>query len=361
MAENKNQHFVPVFYLKNFSSDIKKNQINILLKDKKKVVNSVSIKDQAQSDYFYGKDIEFEKSLSKIENQIKMIIEELNRDDKIIIDKPLKEIILYITFLQNIRTKKFKDLMSESLDKFVDYISCIDPSVEDKIKNKKVFSECDIAAIVKSIPQRLYLVHDLKVKIFQNNSDVQFITSDHPVVKFNMFLRMKKWPSAHTGWPTKGLQIFFPISPNRMIVLYDGNTYKIGNKKDRIIKLSNTEEVESLNKLQLLNADKVIFFKSQSDNEKLIDFSNKVIKKVTRVSLSEIPYKRNDANELSQIVTVYSNNFDFDLKINSIKYLKKAKKYQMGDYLIPFRSEKLRLEHVKRKSIKNFHRFQNPS
>ncbi|HEX2983013.1 MAG TPA: DUF4238 domain-containing protein, partial [Ignavibacteriales bacterium] len=63
MAERKNQHFVPQFYLRNFSEN-KKSLCDYNLSNNKYIKNA-SIKDMASQNYFYGKDENIEKLLSK--------------------------------------------------------------------------------------------------------------------------------------------------------------------------------------------------------------------------------------------------------------------------------------------------------
>lgn len=56
MPSKKNQHFVPRFYLKNFSNDKKKNFIGLFNIDSEVHIENAKLKTQASRDYFYGKD-----------------------------------------------------------------------------------------------------------------------------------------------------------------------------------------------------------------------------------------------------------------------------------------------------------------
>ncbi|HAS6934152.1 hypothetical protein CFG65_23875 [Vibrio parahaemolyticus] len=59
MSEKQNQHYVPQYYLRNFSND--GISIRMLLKKQGKVIKNVTIDNQASDNNFYG-DHEIEKS-----------------------------------------------------------------------------------------------------------------------------------------------------------------------------------------------------------------------------------------------------------------------------------------------------------
>src|SRR5262245_45861293 len=72
MPQNKEQHFVPRFYLKRFSKD-KKSICLYNLKSKKKIVNA-NLKKQCYKDYFYGKELALENTLGSIETEVSKIL-----------------------------------------------------------------------------------------------------------------------------------------------------------------------------------------------------------------------------------------------------------------------------------------------
>ena len=56
MADKKRQHYVPRFYLKNFSINSEGKAIGIYNVEKCKFIPSGSLKSQAYENYFYGED-----------------------------------------------------------------------------------------------------------------------------------------------------------------------------------------------------------------------------------------------------------------------------------------------------------------
>lgn len=110
---NKKQHYVPQFYLKNFSNDGK----NIYCYDKEEFKSyPQSIKNIAQSKYFYGKDLTLEDNLSYLEWYSSLCINKLikTRDYRLFFCKKLKEIFAdFITF-QFFRTLEVRKTYEEA-------------------------------------------------------------------------------------------------------------------------------------------------------------------------------------------------------------------------------------------------------
>jgi hypothetical protein len=76
VSETKNQHYVPQFLLKRFSSN-KRSVSQLLIKEDKLIENS-SIKAQCSEANFYDHDNVIEKSLSNTEGLISEILREID-------------------------------------------------------------------------------------------------------------------------------------------------------------------------------------------------------------------------------------------------------------------------------------------
>lgn len=61
MSNQKNQHFVPKVYLKQFSADGK--SIELCIKKSLEFIPKAAIKNQSSSNYFYGKDLKLPLSM----------------------------------------------------------------------------------------------------------------------------------------------------------------------------------------------------------------------------------------------------------------------------------------------------------
>ena len=74
MSEKKKQHFIPRFYLKNFSYENDGKSIGIWLKGTNHYIKRGNLKNQAYCNYFYGKDVTLENELSELEDNAASII-----------------------------------------------------------------------------------------------------------------------------------------------------------------------------------------------------------------------------------------------------------------------------------------------
>jgi hypothetical protein len=98
------------------------------------------------------------------------------------------------------------------------------------------------------------LVVDLKpILIVEQTGSRRFITSDYPVVRYNSFYLSKNY-SFSSGYLTRGLQLFLPISPRKCIMLYDSKAYEIPEEKNGVLTLMKAKDVDQLNEIFYLNA-----------------------------------------------------------------------------------------------------------
>lgn len=110
---------------------------------------------------------------------------------------------------------------------------------------------------------------------------MNFITSDVPVIITNPF-------DVHrAGLADIGTVIFFPISLDKMILLYDKKFYK---KIDKII--CQSDVVKSINKYQYISADERIMSKDLADfqdyiNDRQLNFERKKLKNQTKVKTAK--------------------------------------------------------------------------
>ena len=151
----------------------------------------------------------------------------------------------------------------------------------------------------------------------------------------------------NVGFATKGLQLFFPISPRHLLCIYDDWVYKIGDKSNDIIELSNKDDIEKLNYLQALNCLDHLYFNhlvtevyikklyTNAKNKRMIEYTNFEVSSVT---------KNNEGSENIQFHS-YDNNIEVQLDLSFITQTKKAKKHILSNYVVQLRDEKLRNMH----------------
>ena len=256
MSNNKNQHFVPKVYLKQFSADGK--SIELCIKKSLEFPPKTAIKNQSSSNYFYGKDLEIENFLSSMETDLGLILHKLSDSSIEALTKDECEFLFGYTFLQWGRTDaSATDLVAgaKEINDFVaSTIKCVDTSkfraIEDKLENVK--------RAISLGREMLNTCSDLDFIFIINETPVDFITSDCPVSLYNQF--HERIGKRTFAFGSIGTQVFFPLSPRITFLIYDNLCYKIGNRKSKYIRISNPKDVNQLNNITFINANKALYF-----------------------------------------------------------------------------------------------------
>ena len=245
MPDKKKQHFVPRFYLKNFSLNSAGKALSIFNLSNSKSISNGNLKDQAYKNYFYGRDLIIENALSESEGIAANILRSIINQNSISVSSQDRYYLLEFTIVLSERTACTADQLDEFADKFIKAIISKDPNAPIGI-NEVSFSlkqPTQIALYRAAIS--LPVVFDLSCKLLVNRTQIPFITSDHPVVLYNQL------NESNIGLACKGLEIFFPISPHHLIIFFDRDVYKVGHKSNISIDIDKNTDVEALNLLRL--------------------------------------------------------------------------------------------------------------
>lgn len=256
MAEKKRQHFVPQFYMRNFAND--KGGLTIYNISKDSIISDAPYSSQCYKDYFYGKDLCIEDMLSKLELNWNTVIK------KMIAHNPLDtgdiEYIKQFALFQRQRTlgeysyrkeerHELLRIYGEMLCKYKGFP--FDKEVE-KICAKYVEKETTPAESVGLSFRLMKYVSDLELLVITYNTKKQLIFSDVPVIAINQFF------SHSIGYGCMGLVLLFPISPHQLAVLYDKKMYPCF-KQVQYTSSDDEDEVDTLNQLQYISAEKAMF------------------------------------------------------------------------------------------------------
>lgn len=262
MAEKKKQHFVPKSFMKNFADEEKKFSI-LHVKDGK-LYAKIPYKDQCYKNYFYGEDCEWEEKLNIMETQwanvFRNVIEgqKLLDNDKIL----LKQFAVY----QRQRTLaegNYKKAEKIEVLREIAYMYCANKGITYTDELEKIFLQLaeeeitpaknlEIALLVES------MVKDLGTLIVKYDTQAKLIASDAPVISINAF------ENHALGYACMGLILFFPISRDTLVVLYDKGVYTHFKNFDEII-LQDEQEVFHLNIMQYISAENIIFAYDKKD------------------------------------------------------------------------------------------------
>lgn len=258
MPANKNQHYVPQFYMKLFAD--KHGKFNIFnIKSRKKYVD-VPYKNQCQKDYFYGKDLALENKFRDMETEWSIVFDKIIKEDGLS-DKDIKTIKQFAVYQSTRTVAAFEHTEEFRRIQMTEYIKMgcenkglpittqqIQSFVEKELKKKRD----DIPFSLSYSEECLSYMNDLNVVIVTYDTTEPLISSDVPIVNVNKFLE------SHVGYALAGFLSFFPVCSNKIVAIYDARMYS-RYRNELYVKSNDENEVRTLNEYQLINAENIIF------------------------------------------------------------------------------------------------------
>lgn len=114
-----------------------------------------------------------------------------------------------------------------------------------------------------------------------------------------------------------------------MILFYDSNTYKVGDKKKNYIELTSQKEINQLNFLQFLNCERTIYFNNEISNNYLLTLKNKLAQfskgSITNSQILDRINEKGEKMEDRSLIWLSANSIDINLAISNITLTKKIK------------------------------------
>lgn len=270
-TNKKNQHYLPKFYLRNFSYQGNLNQIGLFNLKREFYFPTAPLKSQGSKNFFYGEDGLIEDHLSKIEGVFAKAINTI-KNERTLPEKLTYEHMDLLGFiaLTDLRNPVMIETMKSMMEAQKKQLLELDPQI-DLAKFLPQFTHEDfIRNSLASVQGVVKIMFDLEYKLLINKTARPFISSDFPVVKYNQFLESRKWPHGKTGYGNLGLQIFIPINSWMQVMLYDHYIYKVGFKKRYIHELTNVTDIDSLNVLQFVNCLEHVYFDDNATKEYIL-------------------------------------------------------------------------------------------
>jgi len=350
MSEPISHHYVPQFYLRNFSTDENQVGIGLFIPDKGVFANT-AIKNIAAKDYLYGADNEIEKELSKMEGVVAEIFKTwISVLLPPPIDSPAFNTLKHFILTQIFRTIKAGKELNEAMNEGYQAIRKLMHMENDPLPEGILVHKDPTLLSLVYTSDKLALMDFLSIKTVVNLTDTPFITSDHPVIRYNQWMEQKGYYLGATGIAVKGLQIFLPIHPRVMICLYDGTVYKCGQKDKNVVKIESENDILQLNSLQYLVSDKSLFFDSHIQERQLQELvnNNKGIKNRAKHTSTITEIGKTPAGNPNNVILNSFTDPHIQLNLSFFKILKKAKEINLLNNLpIPRHPsfEELRMKH----------------
>lgn len=269
MAESANQHYVPQFYFRGFSTDDR--SVCVLNRATGKTIPVASIKGQASKKYFYG-DADAEKRLQQVDGAFSGVVRrfrecvdfnEFSGED-------------YYILLQNIMLQKSRTMSARSRSKamrdrllqlHLEMSVHADESLDEETRRAflKLAEEAEAdprqyQALEMSIAlDCVESLMDLLPVVLENRTNRPFIFGDAPVVFTNPHLRQVRLRGV-LGAQTPGLMILYPLSPVRQLLFLDENVYRLKRRASDFLPVRDLLDVSTLNRLQIQNASSAVYF-----------------------------------------------------------------------------------------------------
>ena len=307
MAEKTKQHYVPRFYLKNFAEG---KVFNIYNSKHHSIMNDVPFASQCYKNNFYGKDKIYENELSVLETKwssaIKNVI--LNSNS---ITKEDETLLKQFCCFQHVRTEKAFLHTRNAFFDMARQLFTIDlrhkgiTATEQEINAYAYKYSKDLESIEDTTKRQIDIAKEcyekldnLQILIIENKTDLEFITSDNPIVIGNEF------QNEHgLGMDCIGIYFLFPISPQIYICVFDSRIYSNIKDKNKIV-ISRTI-VEKLNILQYKNSLENIFSITNNGVEFIINYVDKRCNAIRKSLVSK--YNNTQNNFLSQNQKEFTN------------------------------------------------------
>lgn len=319
-----NQHYVPRFYMKNFSiikgsGRKEKALISFYQFDDQLLKQNIPTKSICYKDYFYGEDGKIEKDFANKERRWAEVIQSIINIDKYNLDEEQEKQIKEFAIFQYCRTLAMynytKDMIVEIehrliTDKFPD----ADEEVIRELVSKKIEKKEMIADTINMCEELVEEINDLSISIIKFDTTKKLITSDMPVIGINPF------DSSKVGFSVVGIVIFFPISPDIMVMIYDSKIYE---NCANYMTISNEQDVINLNKYQLISAEERIMAKETSELLMLYTDESLILKREENREKSKV---NSSYDGMGRFIACKSRgiNYDFELSFCKLpKYLRK--------------------------------------
>jgi len=337
MAEYKKQHYVPQFYLRQFSQD-GKMVYSYNLNHKKGF--GMNIKNICQEKYFYGENPELEQILGKLEEIQVGIIKKIIEDSNVSFLEMEERFYLHLfVLMQYTRTKKSKDFVNQYINTIFDEHFKPLMKLSDDLKEKGVKPELiDELKITVDRPHLLAmapaimgaeLIMDLLPVLILNQTNNNFITSDSPVCFYNY---VKSNNHGMVGFQSPGLQIYCPLTEKILLLFIDPELYYIDSDENFIIHVNEPSDVDAINKLQFFNCLENLIFSKEADENYLkqlhMESENNLGK--NKIKPTIISKKHLEEGQYVEIIKIHSTKIDYTLKLSFLKLNHKKNRMLKG-------------------------------
>lgn len=248
---SKRHHFLPQLYLRRFAS--KPKRIHVYNLKRGVLIRDASLRDQCYKRRFHV-DQELEDRFSTLESDFTPVLDSIVGSGEPPEAKSSEHgQTLAFVALQMLRTLGAIKTVGQAFRGFDEAAFGQDgPGRPDPAGHERI-----LAISLSQVPRVMEGFADLGMHLAVSSGQ-PFITSDNPVYKYNMFCEGITW-SGVTGARCSGLQIFVPLGPSHVLILFDEQIYKAGVRSGSRTSSASDADIESLNMLQAISAHRNLY------------------------------------------------------------------------------------------------------
>ena len=251
VATNKNQHFVPRVYLRQFATDESSRAINIYNIDRQRLIPGAPLKHQCSGDYFYGQDRKLEAAIQAVEGAYAATVKFVLSPGYKLADEH-RHLLKVFWLMQHLRTEAASRRSVEASEAMGKLVQAEGSPFRLEIRQA-------VQLAMRTFAESMDVVSDLKVCLVRNKTSVPFVTSDDPAVLTNRWhLHNAKRLGRTFGLRSAGDVMLLPVSPNVLCLAYDGDVHSVSHS-DGWTDLKNEADADALNQHQYLNCRANIF------------------------------------------------------------------------------------------------------
>ena len=327
-------HFVPRMYLKLFASAPKR--IHLYNLDRDVAIRDVSLRDQCYRHRFYGETDEVEDALADFESPAAHILQEIVKTSSLPKNESEEQVVLlFFVTIQLLRTSLTAERLNSSIDKMMKQAFRDDRRLKGvDLESISVGFDNPVLQALRNTPIMAHSISDLQMHLICATQNQFFITSDNPVFRYNQYYENVKGFSM-TGGMSRGLQIFLPLSPQHILMLYDSTVYKVDTRKKNISQEISDQDTDVLNILQIVSSDQNLYFHDWSKSCKVVELAGKGKKyrKSDVVHVEELEEVGNEEN--SRLLHLFERTPNLRLKLSFINLQKRARQVPLNEKLLP--------------------------
>jgi len=357
VTDRSNQHFVPQFYFRHFSAD--GSSIGTLLTRDGRTILRAPIKGQCARRNFYGSK-ELEALFSEMEGRhctgIRAALDVAN--NAVSPDFTSEELFQFFQAImfQRGRTALEIEKSAPAMEKMMlelfkhhlqheKTVENIDEIIRHIDAGHVTIAERPCATVARSLNIALEStlgITDLHLLLIRNRTDYPFIFSDAPVVFYNSYCRNVRNRGV-LGVQCPGLQIFFPLDPWTLALLFDGDRYTGPYRGFIHFDLLSRSDVSQINALQLHHSLNAVYFGHPAHEEYVHDLWNAhrpTLRPIRDNFVVGADFWIDGKPPEGELLQLFEPQIDYDLKLSFMS----CEPIAQADYVYAPRSPELREE-----------------